>query len=144
MWATLYNSNKRMKHVCSCDAEIFKEMSEGSKKAQFSLDEVSVAPGVLSALLLWQYCILYEISYPRCQCIRSSLLADRTGQLSRKFFLTVTESSSCLRHLLPSHTLTTVTSRWRTHEKYPQSFLRYKTINFATISNIIKIKNWKI
>ena len=53
-------------------------------------------------------------------------LASRREDISRNFFLDITEPSSCLHHLLPEPKEPSVNSRLRTYEKFPRACTRTK------------------
>jgi len=53
-------------------------------------------------------------------------LASCREETSRKFFLHISQPTSCLHHLLPDPRDHSVISRLRTHEKYPRVFTRTK------------------
>ena len=52
--------------------------------------------------------------------------AWRTEEMSRKFFLHISQPTSCLYHLLPDPRDNSVISRLRTYKKYPRVFTRTK------------------
>ena len=62
-------------------------------------------------------------------------LATRRNNLSQKFFLDITEPSSCLHYLLPPTRDQSVISRLRTSAKFPRVYIRTKRycsfINYA-------------
>jgi len=62
-------------------------------------------------------------------------LASRRNDLSKKFFLGITHSFSCLHHLLPPTRDQSVISRLRTSSKFPKGYTRTKRycsfINYA-------------
>ena len=55
-----------------------------------------------------------------------STLVSRREEISRKFFLHISQPTSCLHHLLPDPRDHSVISRLRTYEKYPRVFTRTK------------------
>ena len=55
-----------------------------------------------------------------------SSLASRRDDISCNFFLDISESTSCLHHLLPEPREHSLTSRLRTYEKFPRVFTRTK------------------
>jgi len=55
-----------------------------------------------------------------------STLVSRREEMSRKFFLHISQPTSCLHHLLPDPRDHSVISRLRTYEKYPRVFTRTK------------------
>ena len=61
-----------------------------------------------------------------------SSLSSRRDDLSRNFFLSITNPASCLRHLLPPPRSIAVTSMLRSYEIYPRPSTRdpYKVILF--------------
>ena len=53
-------------------------------------------------------------------------LASRREDISRKFFHNITQSTSCLHHLLPDPKLSSHNSRLRSYEKFPRLHTRTK------------------
>jgi len=53
-------------------------------------------------------------------------LSSRRDDLSRNFFLSITNPTSCLHHLLPLPRSNAVTSRLRSYEIYPRPSTRTK------------------
>ena len=53
-------------------------------------------------------------------------LASRREDISRKFFHNITQSTSCLHHLLPDPKLSSHNSRLRSYEKFPTLHTRTK------------------
>ena len=53
-------------------------------------------------------------------------LASRREDISRKFFHNITQSTSCLHHLLPDPNLPSHNSRLRSYKKFPRSRTRTK------------------
>ena len=51
-------------------------------------------------------------------------LAARRDEISRKFFVGITQPSSCLHHLLPAQKDESLTSRLRSQEKFTRVYTR--------------------
>jgi len=58
-----------------------------------------------------------------------NILASRRNDLSQKFFLGITQPSSCLHHLLPPARDQSVISRFRTSAKFPKVYTRTMLIH---------------